>query len=66
MCLARLILREEDGETVLLDSVCTIVLDGSKLTAANLFGKTVEISGSIARIDFRDSFVLIAKSLDAD
>ena len=62
VCLAKLIFKEGDGETVLLDSVCTIEVDGAKLRAINLFGKSIETTGTLARGDFQDSRVLIVMS----
>lgn len=61
MCLAKLILKEMDSETVLLDNVCTVDLDGPQIIAVNLFGKTIETSGTIVRIDLIDSHIVIAK-----
>jgi predicted RNA-binding protein len=64
VCLAKLVLLGDDNDqTVLLDSVCTFEVNGAVLRAANLFGKTVEVLGSIVRVDFRDSAVHVAEPI---
>ncbi len=64
MCLAAVYAQTaaDSGEpkTLVLDKVQLIEVDGDQLTCANLFGKTLVVRGTIARVDLANSTVVIS------
>ena len=59
MCLARVYLREDSGEELVLEDVAHMEVIGHELVLQTLFGERKELAASIKEIDFTHSRITL-------
>ena len=55
MCLAKAYAGEGEKESLILEDVASVRIEGNKLLLRNLFGEQKEIDGAIREINFQNS-----------
>ena len=55
MCLAKAYASEGEKESLILEDVASVRIEGNKLLLQNLFGEQKEVDGTIREINFQNS-----------
>jgi predicted RNA-binding protein len=59
MCLSSAYITKDGIDTLIIDKVTNVSVDGSKILITNLLGLTTEIEGSLKNIDLNKSIIMI-------
>ena len=59
MCLARVFLKEEDTEKMVVKNVTSLKIEGNKISIETLMDEISEINGILEAVDFSNSSVTI-------
>ena len=59
MCLAKIYLKSDSQDELLLENVAAIEISGQKLTLSTILMETKEIEAKIKKIDFTNSRVIL-------
>ena len=59
MCLAKIYLKNDSQDELLLENVAAIEISGQKLTLSTILMETKEIEAKIKKVDFANSKVIL-------
>jgi len=61
MCLGKAYLEADNKRELILDSIASLEIDGTKLKLSTIFGDQKEIEATIKEIDFEGSRIILTK-----
>lgn len=59
MCLAKVYLKEDSKDTLLLENVATVEVSPEKLNITTIFWEKKEMSANVRKIDFANSSIYL-------
>lgn len=62
MCLAKVLMKSNDAEQLIMKDIALIKVEDNKITISSIFGEQKEIEATIKEINFLNSSIILEKS----